>query len=58
MVSVSCYYIYLCYFKTVSYNVCVLGIENSRKRKSIDLFYFVLKFFDFLRFLFFVLLCL
>ena len=45
-------------FKTVSYYFCVSGIESTRNWRITYLFYFVLKFLGFSRFLFCVLLCL
>ena len=46
------------YFKKVSYYFCVSGIESTRNWKITYLFYFVLMFLGFTRFLFCVLLCL
>ena len=48
------------YFKTASYYFCVSGIESTRnwRWRFTYLFYFVLKFLGFSRFLFCVLLCL
>ena len=46
------------YFKTVSYYFCVSVIESTRNWKITYLFYFVLKFLGFSRFLFCLLLCL
>ena len=44
------------YFKTVSYYFCGAGIESTRNWRITYLFYFVLKFLGFSRFLFCVLL--
>ena len=46
------------YFKTVSYYFCISGIESTRNWRITYLFDFLLKFWDFSRFLFCVLLCL
>ena len=46
------------YFKRVSYYFCVSGIESTRNWRIIYLFYFVLKFWGFSRYLFCVFLCL
>ena len=57
MVSVSCYFILICaYFKTVSYYFCVSGIESTKSWRITYLFYFMLKFLVFPKFLFCVLL--
>ena len=46
------------YFKKVSHYFCVSGIESTRNWRITYVFYFVLKFLGFSRFLFYVLLCL
>ena len=46
------------YFKTIGYYFCVSGIESTRNWIITYLFYFVLKFLGFSRFLFCLLLCL